>query len=371
MARRIDVSLEGLHQLLHRIERKELVDGDWTICGALVLQLIVRMQGQQERMAAKLAASAANQVVDGQLVESTAAPAMSAGEHTRATTASEPGAPAPESKKKVKGHGRNGAGAFVNAKHVHHSLASGLLGALCPKCKASNLTRYREKVTFKLVGQPLFGAEAHHFEQCRCRGCGTVVRAEVPDGALDGIGSSEVVYDWRACAMLLVIHYFAAMPFKRLESLHRGWGIPLSDSNLWRVADDADDLLLPLYRRLERFSIQNAVTLTLDDTGSMVVALARMIREEVEALVRIGAATKDVRTGINATCVRFETDRGPIILFFTGRHHAGEVLDHLLEHRRATADSPLLVKASDAASKISTIATARNSSRRRVTRTRF
>lgn len=44
-------------------------------------------------------------------------------------------------------------------------------------------------------------------------------------------------YDWSACAMLAVMHYFAAAPFKRLESLHEGWGIPLADANLWRVVD--------------------------------------------------------------------------------------------------------------------------------------
>jgi len=350
MARRIDVTLQGMHQLLHRLESKELVEGDWAICAALVLQLIVRMQGQQERMAAKLAASAANQVVDGQLVASTAVPAVSAWESTSATPASETGAQTPETKKKVKGHGRNGAAAFVSAKHLHHSLAPGLVGTLCPECKLCRLTRYREKTIFHLVGQPLFGAEAHHFEQCRCRNCGKVIQSEAPGGALEGIGSS-VVYDWSFCAMLIVMHYFAAMPFKRLESLHRGWGIPLSDSNLWRVVDEADDLLLPLYRRLELFSIQHAVTLIIDDTGSMVVALARMIQEELEALVRIGASTKDVRTGINATGIRLETASGPVFLFFTGRHHAGEVLDRLLEHRKPTPDSPRLVKVTDAASK--------------------
>ena len=69
MAQRIDVSLEGLHQMLHRIERKELVDGDWAICGALVLQLIVKSERRQERMLAKLAVEGvspgATEVIDG------------------------------------------------------------------------------------------------------------------------------------------------------------------------------------------------------------------------------------------------------------------------------------------------------------------
>jgi transposase len=351
MAQRIDVTLDGLHQLLHRIERKELGDGDWAICGALVLQLITRMQGKQERMAAKLmanATSASAEVVEGTLAVNGASHALAAGQKTNASQASDD-AGAPESKKKVKGHGRNGASAFVNAKHFVHGLAAGLLGALCSACGVGRLTRYREKVVIRVVGQPLFAAELHHLEQVRCRVCGRVIRAEASSRILEGLGSSYAVYDWSACAMLVVMHYFASAPFKRLESLHQGWGIPLADANLWRVADETDDLLLPLYRALELHGVQNATTLRIDDTGSMVVALARQIQAEVAALKLAGESTQGVRTGINATGVFLETAGGTVVLFFTGRHHAGEVLDRLLKRR--TPEGPRLVKVTDGASK--------------------
>jgi len=351
MARRIDITLEGLHQLLGRIERKELVEGDWTICGALVLQLILRMQGKQDRMAAKLAANAAGspaEVVEGQLVGAGASVALVAGEDTAAIAAD---APVPDEKKKSKGHGRKGASAFVNAKQVMHALAAGLLGALCSACGLGRLTRYREKVVIRVVGQPLFAAECHHLEQARCRVCGRVVRAEAPTDILEGVGSSYTVYDWSACAMLVVMHYFAAAPFKRLESLHEGWGIPLADANLWHVVDETDDLLHPLYRALELHGIQNATSLRIDDTGSMVVTLARQIQAEIAALELIGESTRTVRTGINATGVFLETAGGPVVLYFTGRHHAGEVLDRLLKRRVSVPGNPPLVKVTDGASK--------------------
>ncbi len=66
MPRHIDISLDGLHGLLHRLERKELVDGDWAVCSALVLQLIAKIQGKQERMATKLKAQGAGAVPAGQ-----------------------------------------------------------------------------------------------------------------------------------------------------------------------------------------------------------------------------------------------------------------------------------------------------------------
>ena len=81
----------------------------------------------------------------------------------------------------------------------------------------------------------------------------------------------------------------------------------------------------------------------------MVVALARQIQAEVAALEQLGESTKAVRTGINATGVFLETPQGDIVLFFTGRHHAGEVLDRLLARRKPSAQK--LVKVTDGASK--------------------
>jgi transposase len=267
------------------------------------------------------------------------------------TCSDEGGTPKGQAKAKSKGHGRNGADAFVNAKHTSHKLAAGVIGALCAACRLGRLSRYREKVVVRVIGQPLFCAEVHHFEQGRCRVCGRIVRADGTAGALEGVGTSYIVYDWSACAMLIVMHYFAGAPFKRLESLHEGWGVPLADSNQWNLVDAADDLLRPLYRALERHGIQEATNLRIDDTGSMVITIARQIRAEVSALESIGESTKDVRTGINATGLVLETEAGKVILFYTGRHHAGEVIDQLLNLRRPSPSSPKLVKVTDGASK--------------------
>jgi hypothetical protein len=195
----------------------------------------------------------------------------------------------------------------------------------------------------------LFDAEVHHFEQARCKLCGAIVRAEGDAAVLIGLGSNYITYDWTACAMLLVMHYFACTPSKRIESLHAGWGIPLPDANQWEIANTSSDLLFPLYKALERHGIQNGINLRIDDTGSMIIEVRRQIRAEIAALEQLGESTKNVRTGINATGVYLETEQGKVLLFFTGRHHASEIVDQLLEHRRANKKK--LVKISDAASK--------------------
>jgi hypothetical protein len=81
----------------------------------------------------------------------------------------------------------------------------------------------------------------------------------------------------------------------------------------------------------------------------MVIALKKQIDAEIAAREALGESTKEVRTGINATGLYWETPNGPVILFYTGRHHAGEIVDQLLRHRLLS--SPKLVKCTDGASK--------------------
>jgi len=358
---RIETTLDELSELQRRLDDKQLEPGDWPLLRALVTKQLNRTEAQQERMLAKMAAAAAAEDgSDGADADSLVHDAESMSSLGSASD-DEPGAPsaggddgvnerAPNKpKNKPKGHGRNGAGAYRNATHVPHTLKDGVLGGLCPKCGLSKVYRKREKVIIRILGQPLINAEAHHYEQGRCRNCGHVEQAAGPADVHEGLGSDYIRYDWSACGMLLVMHYSAGMPFKRLESLQEGWGIPIPDANQWQVVDAADDLLLPLYKALEQHAIAKATNFRADDTGSMVVELQKRIDAELAALERLGESTQNVRTGINATGFYWETPDGPVVLFYTGRHHAGEMVDQLL--RRRLLSSPKLVKVTDGASK--------------------
>lgn len=368
MTTRIDVTLDGLYHLRERVDRQQLEGEDWAVVGALVSARITRTEARQGRLRAKAAQQAAQeetkQAEPGQVDDVGPAPdaedTATTDESREAALSSEPapegaagpGEPSPTEPDppKKKGHGRNGANAFVNAtKHVH-DLAAGIVGAICALCGVGRVFPYRDKVIIRVVGQSLFAAERHHFEQGRCRLCGAIFTAEGRELVLRcGIGTSYILYDWSACAMLIVMHYFAGGPFKRLEALHQSWGVPMPDANQWRIVDECDDLLAPLYRALERHAIQNATTLGFDDTGSMIIDTRRQIQNELQALALMGESTKQVRTGINATGIYIETTEAKVVLFFTGRHHAGEIVDRLLKHRRASANK--LVAISDAASK--------------------
>jgi hypothetical protein len=374
---RVDVTLQQLRELRARIDRWQLDCGDWAIVGGLVERRIACTEARIARLRAKLdrdrrakAASPSGEAPDDSSAAGDAAPSASDesssadgdrpnGEDTGrpadcgAQTAGDETDDDQEDSAPPKGHGRNGAAAFTTAREYVHALGLGLLGALCTACGVGRMGPYRDKVIIRVVGQSIFAAERHRFQQARCRLCGVILRADGTDLVLDGLGTSYVTYHWSACAMLIVMHYFAGAPFKRLEALHQGWGIPMPDANQWQLVDRCHDLLAPLYKAIERHGIQHGISLLIDDTGSMIIELRRQIQEETAALQLLGESTRNLRTGINSTGVYLQTDQGTVVLFFTGRHHAGEIIDQLLAHRRlvARATEKKLIKVTDAASK--------------------
>jgi hypothetical protein len=354
---RIEVTLNELREVRHRIDHKQLEATDWALLGALVSKQIARAEDRQERMAAKVAAAAAAAEKDTEEpVPNTNASSDAATHSASSPDTSTPSPSEPESADTPsgdangrKGHGRNGASAYRSAEHFHYTLPSGVIGAPCDACKHGNMTHYREKTIVRIKGQPLFAAEQHHYEQGRCRNCGRIVRAEGPAYVQEGLGTDYIRYDWSACAFLMVMHYSSSSPFRRLDSLHDGWGVPMSDANQWELVDQGDDALLPMYRAIENHAIQKSTNFRIDDTQSVVISLNKQIAAELAALRSLGESTKDVRTGINATGSYWETPDGPIVLFYTGRHHAGEIVDQVM--RRRLLSSPKLVKCTDGASK--------------------
>jgi transposase len=345
MAQRIDVNLNELHQIQRRLDRRQLEEKDWPVIDALFTGFVDRQQARFERLFNKTQnQSEENPNDEASSCEADIEP------NTNAELAANPSATTGEDgpKPKPKGHGRNGAAAFTHAKHILHCLSAEVLNSLCAVCGVGRMTKYREKILIRVIGQPLFSAELHHAEQVRCRLCGCILTAILPVGVEEGIGKA-VTYHWSACATLIVMHYFAAMPLKRLEMLHQSWGIPLADANQWEMIEGALTLLAPLLKALEKYAVENLTSFTIDDTGSLIVELRRQIEGECESVKAVGLCEKDVRTGINATCVVVETKEGRIILFYTGRHHAGEIVSVLMKRRPENADK--VVKVTDGASK--------------------
>jgi len=128
----------------------------------------------------------------------------------------------PESQKKAKGHGRNGADAYTGADKVcvpHESLKP---GDACPNCKKG--TVYESVKPGHLVrvrGQTPLGATVYELQKLRCNLCGKIFTAKAPPE----VGPDK--YDAESASMIALLKYGSGLPFNRLEKLQGGLGHPL------------------------------------------------------------------------------------------------------------------------------------------------
>ncbi|MEI8028068.1 MAG: hypothetical protein WCI18_17100, partial [Pseudomonadota bacterium] len=241
MTKKIDTSLECLRSLEVRIGKKHLEDADWSIVESLVSNFIAKQENRIVRLhenstalesannsknppdadSSNPEASISDPKSDSHYDDNDNHDGNLDGSCNSDKNPSNSKNPPKNGNKKPKGHGRNSSSDFKESTHLWHKLAN-IIGAICA-CGSGRMTRYRERIVIRVIGQPIFAAEQHHCEQARCKICGRVVTAALPTGTLDGLGKA-VTYDWSACAMLLVLHYFYGMPFKRLETLHNSWG---------------------------------------------------------------------------------------------------------------------------------------------------
>jgi transposase len=231
------------------------------------------------------------------------------------------------------GHGRNGFEDYPGAETLevsHESLAS---GATCPDCQQGKVyeQKHRPRVLLRVEGQPPLKATVVKLQALRCNLCGRVHTAERPAGV------GEEKYGETAAAMIGLLKYGAGLPFNRLEWLERNLGIPLPASTQWEVVRDAADELAPVHEELIRQAAQAEIFHN-DDTSARVLSLMA----ENRAVAASGEADAGARTGIFATSiVAILGDERRVALFFTGRKHAGENAQDLLEQRAAELGPPI------------------------------
>jgi len=231
------------------------------------------------------------------------------------------------------GHGRNGVEDYPGAKTLevpHGSLTS---GQTCPDCQQGKVyeQKHRPRVLLRVEGQAPLKATVVKLQALRCNLCGKVHTAEPPAEL------GEKKYDETAAAMIGLLKYGAGLPFNRLEWLERNLGIPLPASTQWEVVRDAADELAPIHEELIRQAAQAEIFHN-DDTSAKILSLMA----ENRALVASGEADAGARTGIFATSiVAILGGERRVALFFTGRKHAGENAEELLEHRAAELGPPI------------------------------
>jgi hypothetical protein len=229
------------------------------------------------------------------------------------------------------GHGRNGAAAYREARHIPVKHAALTPGDRCPRCLKGKV--YRQKnpaLRIRVVGQAPIEATVYELERLRCNLCGDAFEAEAPEG----VGGKK--YDETASAMIAQLRYGSGVPFYRLEGLEASLGIPLPTSTQWEIVAETAGVIHPAFDELIRQAAQGEVFYN-DDTKMKVLALADAIRTEVKE----ASSSSDERTGLFTSGIVSTRQGQRVALYFTGRRHAGENFAQVLAHRAEGLSPPI------------------------------
>lgn len=228
-------------------------------------------------------------------------------------------------KGRKKGHGRHGAADYPGAQRVvvrHPELKA---GDPCPEtgCGGKLYDTRAPSTDVELVAGPPITGTVCEREVLRCASCQKTFTAPPPPGA------NGVKYHPSVDATLAVMRYALGMPHNRLAQWQKWAGIPLPASTQFERVKAMAEAGRPLVEHLETIAA-NRPLLQSDDTGARILAL----------LEENKARGPDERTGIFTTGIvarGLDSTVPPIVLYSSGRRHAGENVDHLLSQRAEDA----------------------------------
>ena len=220
----------------------------------------------------------------------------------------------------AKGHGRNGADDYADAKKTEVKHPELKAGDSCPDCKKGTVYKHKPARIVRISGFAPLQAEVYELEKLRCGTCGKIYTAAAPEG----MGDQK--YDSRARAIVALLKYGSGMPFNRLEGLQGNFDIPVPASTQWDIVDDSSWDIDPVNRALIHLASQGKIVHN-DDTTM------KILKSQPQDPDRKGTFTSGI--------VSILEDNRKIALFFTGHKHAGENLVELLHNRNELLDKPV------------------------------
>ncbi len=177
----------------------------------------------------------------------------------------------------------------------------------------------------RIIGQPWLQAHIYELERFRCNTCGKTFTAKLPEDV-----ARAPKYDTTAKAIVCLLKYRGGFPFYRQESLQTMLDTPISDNVLWEMTRDVAMCLEPVFESLI-IEASKGECLHNDDTKARILDLIRENKSRKD---------EKERTGIYTSAILSKLSDRQIALFFTGRQHAGENLNDVLDNRPEEMSTP-------------------------------
>jgi len=222
-------------------------------------------------------------------------------------------------------HGRKAAADYTGCtrKDIHledEQLKSGR----CPHCAESGsdakVTAVPPTVLIFLDSRPLISGECYALEKVRCQECHTYFTAPCPTEIVD-----RPKYAPSCSTTLAIYHYYAGLPFKRIEMLQALQGIPLADATQYDLMNELYVSSVKPIADTLRAHAASGTSLFFDDTKGRI--LDQIIKNK---------HSKD-KSAVHATALLSEYAGNRIYLFDTNTKPAGKQLKTLLNKRKSTA----------------------------------
>lgn len=218
------------------------------------------------------------------------------------------------------GSGRLGTDAYTGAETIHCSHPEHQRGDICPRCEQGSLFKMKDPgKEIRLFSQGLIQAIIYFLERYRCSACGAIFKAPMPEDVVNK------KYDDSAKVALAIMHYYMGLPFKRIELYQQMMGIPLPDATQFELVESVADVGYRIYETMKHCAADSQLAYH-DDTTARILS---MIKENQQSMPK--------RKAMYTTAMVFEGE-APICLFVTGRQHAGENLDDIIDLRDETLE---------------------------------
>lgn len=231
--------------------------------------------------------------------------------------------------KKKRGHGRLGADAYTGATHRQYPHVSLHVGDRCPCCERGNLYDDTGPGFIRIVGSSPLQATRHIPQRLRCSTCKESFEASLPD---EVSACKDEKYAPSAKTTIALLKYGLGFPFFRLERFQQWCGVPLPTSTQWDLIQHIARTVTPVYVALFTEAAQGDIIQN-DDTSVRI--------RELPPPQETGHDEK--RTGVFTTGLIAHCNNHEIVLYCSGRNHAGENLSDVLIHRESGLSPPLQV----------------------------